>query len=118
MNASVFLSLCAVLAVAGCSRQEPPPPNVTTNSASSNPLSTPADYLGAVAKAKRVSEKVIDTTSLNQSIQLFYAQEDRFPKDLDELVSKHYLPGIPAAPSGTRWAYHPQTGEIKAVRQP
>lgn len=118
MKTPVFLAVCAALAVAGCSKQEPAPAKPANSAASGNPLTAPVDYLGAVAKAKNVSEKVIDTTSLNRSIQLFYAQEDRFPKDLNELVSKHYLPALPSAPPGARWVYNPQTGEIKAVRQP
>ena len=115
MNASpVFL---LVLVLAGCSKPETTA-TATNQSASGNPLTAPVDYLGAVAKAKKFSEKTIDVTSINQAIQLFYAQEDRFPQDLNELVSKHYIAAIPAAPTGIQWAYNRQTGEIKAVQKP
>jgi hypothetical protein len=119
MNALPVLLLSVTLFLAGCSRHE----NAATqkpneSAASGNPLTAPVDYLGAVAKAKKFSEKTIDTTSINQAIQLFYAQEDRFPKDLNELVAKHYIAGIPAAPAGIVWGYNPQTGEIKALPHP
>jgi uncharacterized lipoprotein YajG len=109
MKTSSWLVLGAALLLAGCSKQE---------SASGNPITAPVDYMGAVVKAKQFSEKVVDSTSINQAIQLFYAQEDRFPKDLNELVAKQYIARVPAAPAGMHWAYNPQTGEFKAVRQP
>jgi uncharacterized lipoprotein YajG len=113
------LVLIIGLVVAGCSKKPESASAKNTNDlASGNPITAPVDYLGAVAKAKKHSEKVIDTTSMNQAIQLFYAQEDRFPKDLQELVAKHYIGGIPPAPNGMRWAYNPQSGEMRAVPQP
>ncbi len=102
----------------GCSKQEKTTAKSPNDGPSGNPITAPVDYLGAVAKGKRVSEKVIDSASINQAIQLFYTQEDRFPKDLNELVAKHYIASVPSAPPGARWAYNPQTGEFKAVRQP
>jgi hypothetical protein len=113
------LFVLVVAFLMGCSKQE----NTTAKKdpapgSSGNPITAPVDYLGAVAKAGHHSEKVIDTTSINQAIQLFYAQEDRFPKDLNELVAKHYIGGMPPAPSGMGWSYNPQTGELKAVPRP
>jgi hypothetical protein len=118
MNASAWWALGLSLLLAGCSKQESTAAKTTNQSASGNPITAPVDYLGAVAKAKHFSEKTIDTTSLNQAIQLFYAQEDRFPKDLNELAAKRYIGAVPPAPAGTVWAYNPQTGELKAVRHP
>ena len=119
MNLSPLLVLGVALLLAGCSKQASATAKKTNDSvATGNPLTAPVDYLGAVAKAKHFSEKVIDTTSLNQAIQLFYAQEDRFPKDLNELVAKHYIADLPPAPQGMRWGYNPQTGEIKAFPKP
>jgi hypothetical protein len=119
MKASPLLVLGLVLLLTGCSRQESTAAKKTTNAAvaTGNPITAPVDYLGAVAQAKHFSEKAIDTASLNQAIQMFYAQEDRFPNNLNELVAKHYIGSLPPAPPGAQWAYNPQTGEIKAVRQ-
>ncbi len=110
-------ALCVLLALlswTGCSKREAE--TKPSEEVGGNPVTAPADYLGAVAKAKKVSSKTIDTVSLNQAIQLFYAQEDRFPKDLNELVQQQYLPAVPAAPAGMRWEYSPQNGSVKAVR--
>jgi hypothetical protein len=118
MKISRLLVLIAALALVGCSKKQDSTAITKTNeSASGNPITAPVDYLGAVAKAKKYSEKAIESTSINQAIQLFYAQEDRFPKDLQELVAKHYIGGIPPAPTGMRWAYNPQNGEIRTVQQ-
>ena len=116
MKVSRRLVLAAILglALAGCSKTpESAAPKNTNQSASGNPLTAPVDYLGAVAKAKKFSERKIDSTSISQAIQLFYAQEDRFPKDLNELVAKHYIASVPPG-----CQYNPQTGEVSIPRQP
>ena len=107
------------LGMAGCSKQPDSSRTVATNTSGNagNPFTAPVDYIGAVAKAKRVAERTVDVASVNQAIQLFNAQEDRFPQDLNELVSKRYLPSVPPAPQGMRWLYNPANGELKAVRQ-
>src|SRR5437764_14294828 len=117
MNASAVLLLVGVLLLAGCSKKQTAAP-APDQSASGNPLTAPVDYLGAVDKAKKHSEKVVDIASVNQAVQLFYAQEDRFPQDLNELVSKHYIAGIPEAPAASQWAYNRQTGQIKSLPKP
>ena len=88
-----------------------------SNNSSGNPLSAPADYLGTLAKGKQFSEKTIETASLNSAIQLFYAAEGRYPKDLDELVKEKYLPRIPAPPYGTKYDYNVGEGKLKIVPQ-
>ena len=110
------LWLAGGVLLVGCSKKDSTGTNSTNQTASGNPITAPVDYLGAVAKAKHYSEKTIDTASVNQAIQLFYAQEDRFPKDLNELAAKHYIQSVPAAPPGLHWAYNPKTGELKAVQ--
>ncbi|MFO1498434.1 MAG: hypothetical protein U1G07_08585 [Verrucomicrobiota bacterium] len=118
MNTPGLVLVVILLSLTACSKKEAAAAKRTNEGVSSSPLTAPVDYLGAVAKAKRISEKTIDSASLNQAIQLFYAQEDRWPRDLNELVSSHYIAAIPSPPAGARWAYNPQNGQIKAVRQP
>lgn len=115
-------AVALALALVGCQKKEtvppPTPPAATAQpAATGNPLTAPVDYLGAVAGAKRMAEKTIDLAALNNAIQLFYAQEDRFPKDLSELVAKRYIAALPAAPAGMRMAYNPASGELKIVKQ-
>ena len=113
--ASLGIGICFVT---GCGKTEAPPPaaTATNTTATGNPLTAPVDYLGAVGKAKRVSEKVADTATLKQAIQMFQASEDRFPKDLNELVKTGYLPALPKVPYGTKFSYNPTTGEVKVVQ--
>ncbi len=106
--------------LAGCGKKEGAATTAKiTNqpSAPGNPLTAPVDYLGAVGKAKKYAGKAVDLASLNQAIQQFRAGEDRFPKDLNELVSEGYLPRLPAAPPGTRLQYNAARGEVRVVQQ-
>jgi hypothetical protein len=115
-----LLSLLALsLLLPGCSKNESKSAAAATNqpptTASGNPITAPVDYLGAVAKAKRTAGSVVNLASVNQSIQMFYAQEDRYPKDLNELVTARYLPAIPTAPPGKRLVYNPANGQLRTV---
>jgi len=103
----------SAVAFAGCERkdQSSTTPSTDPPSASGNP----GGYLGAVAKAKKSSEKTIDAVSLNKTIQLFNVSEGRFPKDLNELVTEKYLGSIPVAPYGMKIVYDAAKGEVKVV---
>ena len=117
MNAAPWLVVAIGLLLAGCSKKQnnATASTRTNESASGNPITAPVDYLGAVAKAKHFSEKSIDTSSLIHAIQQFYTEEDRFPKDLQELVTSGQLAAVPPPPAGMRWGYNPQTGQVRAV---
>jgi hypothetical protein len=136
MNQRTYLALLAVLVglgSGGCSPQKQstpapaakaqaaknstPAPATNTSSSAGNPLTAPVDYLGAVANAKRVALKTVDLASLTRSIQLFEAQEDRFPKDLNELVTMRYLPALPTPPPGMRISYNPGNGKVALLKQ-
>lgn len=104
--------------VAGCDNK----PSTSTASEpakqeSGNPITAPVDYVGAVVKAENVAVKKIDVASITSAIQLFNAQEGRFPKDLNELVAQHYLGKIPATPPGTKLQYDAVKGEVSVVKQ-
>lgn len=86
-----------------------------TNNSSGNPITAPVDYLGAVAKAKKTSIKVVDATTLKRAIDTFKQEEDRYPKDLNELVTKQYMPALPAPPYQMKYQYDPTTGDLKVV---
>ena len=103
----------------GCEKKEAAPPPKATNStaATGNPITAPVDYLGAIGKARERSIKSIDTVSLNQNVQLFYAQEGRYPKNLNELVAPDYLSRLPTPPPGMKFNYDPATGRFSVVPQ-
>ncbi len=101
----------AVLAVAACEKKT----ETKAEKPGSNPLNAPTDYLGAVAQAKKYSEKNIELVALRQNVQQFYAMEGRYPADLQELVKEKYLGSIPRPPYGMKITYDPKTGDVKIV---
>ena len=107
---SLVLATATGLILWGCSPEEE-----NKSSSSGNPLTAPADYIGAAGQAKNRAEGTLSLTSVKQAIQLFYAQEGRFPKTLQELVSQDYLPKLPAAPTGQKFKYDPNSGELSTV---
>ena len=118
MKSGLQYGIVLALALTSCNRSEKPTgdkPPPASSSSSGNPLTAPVDYLGAVAQAKKVAVKTINLAALNNAIQLFNAQEERLPKNLDELVATHYIASVPDAPAGMRLAYNPQPGDVKLV---
>ena len=106
------------LALAGCGKKEASSSTASAtneNYSSGNPITAPVDYLGAIAKAKKNSEKTIDTVSLNQAVQQFNVAEGRYPKDLNELVTEKYMPRLPEPPYGMKIVYDANTGTVKIV---
>jgi len=103
----------------GCGENATPPATAkkvdTQNNSSGNPVTAPVDYLGAVAKAKKTSVSVVDTASLKRAIDMFKQEEERYPKDLNELVAKQYMPVLPAPPYQMKYSYNPATGDVKVV---
>ena len=110
---SVILLAAGVL-VAGCDKKDAA--STSTNTTSGNPLTAPIDYVGAVVNAQNVALKTADLASLKSAIQQFKAQEDRFPKSLDELISQKYLPKLPQTPAGTKLQYDAASGVVSIVK--
>jgi hypothetical protein len=109
---SEIILLSAVLVLSGCSKKD-----VKSTEKGGNPLNAPADYLGAVNQAKKVAVKTIDLAALQNAIALFHGQEDRYPKDLNELVQGRYIQQVPTPPNGMRLTYNPNTGEVKMIQR-
>lgn len=102
----------------GCGASSDKPSQPTNGAAGgSSPLSAPADYLGALGKAQQTAVKTVDTTSLNQAIQLFNVDNGRNPKDLNELVEQKFIAKIPDAPYGMKLEYDAAAGKVKVVKQ-
>ena len=118
MKRSFYLSLAATLLLIGCGQSSDKPAQPTNGTAGgSSPLSAPADYVGALGKAQQTAVKTVDTTSLNQAIQMFNVENGRNPTDLNELVQKKFIPSIPAAPYGMKLEYDAAEGKVKVVKQ-
>ena len=110
-----FALLAGLLAVSGCGN------NQNSGSQTTNatvPAAPAGGGVGSVlGNAQNLAVSVVDTSSLKQAIQLFNAQEGRYPKDLNELVTTHMIGQMPPAPRGKKFDYNPDTGEIKLVDQ-
>src|SRR6188474_3142468 len=63
----------------------------------------------AVAAAQGDANQVATTLAeLTQVVRKYGAEKQRVPKDLNELVAAGYLPGVPAAPVGKKFAINQQ----------
>jgi hypothetical protein len=111
-NCLVILPMAGCL-LFGCGKSDSSTDAKPTSSG--NPLTAPVDYLGAAAQAQKKAIKTLDDAGLNQTVQMFYATEGRYPKDLNELVKPDYLSRLPTPPSGMKFDYNPTTGQVKVV---
>ena len=111
--------VAATALLAGCgddSKKTAQATNAPVRYDTGNPLTAPADYLGAVSQAKKYSEKQIDLAYVNEAIQQFNAAEGHYPKDLQEMIP-NYLGKMPVAPFGYKINYDAASGTIKVVPQ-
>lgn len=102
----------ACLLFSACKPKEESKP---AGESSGNPLNAPAEYVGALGKAQKSAQKTAGLSGMDQALKSFFAEEGRYPKDLDEL--KQHGVTIPAAPTGMKWDYDPNSGAIKVVPQ-
>ena len=113
-NLFSFLFAAACLCfLNGCKEKKAAtPPN---NASSGNPLTAPADYVGAIGKAQQSAQKTLSTVGLDQALKTFYTDEGRFPKDLNELVTKGTISQVPPPPRGMKYDYDSKAGTIIVV---
>jgi len=114
-----LLCLCAGLSflALGCGDSSNSKTPATNNVSSGNPLTAPVDYLGALGEAKKKMEKTLDVVQINHAIEQFMEQENRNPRDLNELIQKGFLHEIPKAPYGSKIEYDAANGTVKVVKQ-
>src|SRR5690349_4231664 len=106
------------LLLLGCGQKSNSPASSTNGTASGGGvLTAPVDYLGAIAKGQQNAVKTVDTTSLNQAIQLFNVDKGRNPTDLNELVQEKYIPKMPDVPFGNKLVYDANSGRVTVVKQ-
>jgi len=109
----LYFGLCAAacLLFVGCSEKKTESSSQATSSG--NPLTAPADYVGALGNAQKSAQKSLGNVGIDQAIKTFFAEEGRYPKDLNELKAKGV--NVPNPPAGMKWQYDPATGIAKAV---
>ena len=86
MRSPVCAFVLGSVMLSACKKPAPKPAATNDSVMSGNPAMAPLDYLAAQAKAKKFAEKSITTSELTSAIQKFNAMEDRYPRDLGELV--------------------------------
>jgi hypothetical protein len=106
----LFAAACFLFA--GCNEKKTP---AASDTASGNPLTAPADYVGAVGQAQKSMQKTLGTVGIDQALKAFSAEEGRYPKDLNELVTKGTISQIPPPPRGMKYDYDAKAGTIKVV---
>ena len=107
---TLAIGLCACGGSSETPKDETPEKEESTSAG--NPLTAPLDYVGAVGKAKKVSEKRVNLANIQNAIKQFQAVEGRYPKALKELVTEGYFPRPPSPPRGMRYVYNPKTGQV------
>jgi hypothetical protein len=131
MKKFYFLASVSTALLTGCGSKDsapsapttpPPAPAPKAEAAPAQPtggsvLTAPVDYLATAANAKKTADAKIEIATLAQQIQLHFAQEGRFPKDLNELVTSKYMKNLPTPPFGFKFAYDAAKGEVKLVNQ-
>jgi hypothetical protein len=106
----------AALSLAGCGGGSGNP-GQQTNAVSDNPLDAPAEYLGALNKAKQTAVKTADLSTIQEALRMYNVDNGHYPKDLNELVEGNYLRRLPAAPYGMKIVYDAASGTAQVVKQ-
>lgn len=112
------MPVLAIVILAGCDRAAKaakPKENPTSDGVSA--ATAPLDYLAAQGRAKQSAIKITSLAEVTQAIQKFHAMEDRYPRDLNELVQQHYLAAIPPSPNGAMLTYDSSTGVARFIRR-
>jgi len=97
----------------GCKEEKKSSSNSDTSSG--NPLTAPADYVGALGKQQKSMQKTLTTVGVDQALKTFYTENGRFPTNLNELVAKGTLSSIPNPPFGMKYDYDSKSGTFKVV---
>lgn len=106
--------LAAIALLAGCGKDSK---TAKTVEGVSNVVNAPMNYISTAVDAQKSMEKKIDVTSLTQDIQQFNVQEGRYPKDLNELVTEHYISKLPEPPFGYKLDYDSKNGSVSVVKE-
>src|SRR6185503_7116278 len=107
----LFAAACLCFST-GCKEKKAAPAG---NTSSGNPLTAPADYVGAIGQAQKSAQKTLGGLGIDQALKTFYTEEGRFPTNLNELISKGTVSNIPPPPRGMKYDYDSKAGTIKVV---
>ncbi len=118
MKISLFLSAALASGLVGCGDASNKTADGATNAPTGGNVATaPVDYLKSATDKRHDMVQTVDLTSVKKAIDMFNVQEGRFPKDLNELVEKKYMPLVPTPPVGSKLEYDATAGTVKLVKQ-
>ena len=95
--------------------QTPPPQTNNNNPSVGQVLGAPVAYLQGLSNGKARAIATVDIASLNQAIQMFKVDQDRYPKDLNELIRSGLISKIPDPPYQMKIVYDPDAGQVSVV---
>lgn len=99
----------AFLLACGCRRDASPPADTSRPG---------PDYRRMIERARNRQSDARNTEMLLAGIQRFQSDLGRFPTGLVELVSRGYIPVLPAPPRGMAYSYDRVLGNVMLVRIP
>jgi hypothetical protein len=117
MKTSFFFGIALAALLTGCGDKSGTASGTNSSSSGGSLATAPVDYLNAAVKAEHSAVKTVDTTSLNQAIQLFNVDKGRNPTDLNELVQDKFIAKIPDVPFGNKLVYDANAGRVTVVKQ-
>ena len=112
-----LVTIVFAVALAGCGSKSSSTAGATNTTSGGSLVTAPVDYLNSAVKAEQNAVKTVDTTSLNQAIQLFNVDKGRNPKDLNELVEQRFIAKIPEVPYGNKLVYDANAGKVTVVKE-
>jgi hypothetical protein len=107
----------ACLIAPGCTGKDSETTQEAGTNAEAGVVSAPGDYLKGLGKGRRSAVRTVDTAALNAAIQMFSVEHGRYPRDLEELVARNYIPQLPEPAKGMRLDYDPQSGRVSFVEE-
>lgn len=116
MKLPLLLCLVVTASFCACRKRQPaaplPPPDTTIPAQPASKLAT-----GHVVPATlKEFESSVVLADLNKNLQIFLAQKQRLPTDLNELARDSGMP-IPTPPAGTKLVMDAKSKSVKVVPQ-
>ncbi|MFM8468626.1 MAG: hypothetical protein ACKODH_01445 [Limisphaerales bacterium] len=116
MNLPCLLAVVLLTAPVACRKRQPAPPPPAPEAANQ---ATPAQKLASghvVPATLKEFESSVVLADLNKNLQIFLAQKQRLPADLNELARDSGMP-IPQPPAGTKLVIDTKAKAVKVVPQ-
>jgi hypothetical protein len=116
MKLPFLLCLLATLSLGACRKREPAAPVPAPAAPSAAPADPKLASGHTVPADLKSFESSVVLADLNKNLQIFLAQKQRLPADLNELAKDSGMP-IPTPPAGTKLVIDAKAKAVKVVPQ-